>query len=353
MTPLPVVIVTGTVKLITMSMWKVWLGVTLVGLGPSLGDRPYFNDQKVPEKLADLLAIQQNLQENLVDARAATVCLEMAEGGSGSGVIVSEDGLVLTAAHVTGGVDRDITVIMEDGTKYQGVSLGLESSTDAAMLQIVGEEPFPFVEVDKSDSFRLGDWVFSLGHSGGFDKDRGVNVRVGRLTRQADSTIQSGCMLIGGDSGGPLFDINGRLIGIHSRVGASKEESMHVPLREFQRNWDEMLDSKFLSEGGFARKGEPGTGFLGLVIEKSDEGPLRVAQIYPESPAEEGELKVGDVITSFTARSLEVELKGDDLHEPSKIYDVLDQLGPGEAIRLSWSREGKEFHQKIILGERP
>ena len=333
-------------------MRKLWFAVFLAGLS-ALSARPYFNDQKAPEKLADLLNIQKHLQENLEQTRAATVCLEMAAGGSGSGVIISKEGLILTAAHVTGGVDRDITVIMEDGTKYKGVSLGLESSTDAAMLQIVDKGTFPYVEIDKDDSFRLGDWVFALGHSGGFDKERGVNVRVGRLTRQADSTIQSGCMLIGGDSGGPLFDIKGRLIGIHSRVGQSKEESMHVPLREFQRNWDEMLGSKFLAEGGFASRGVPGTGFLGVVLEKSEDEGLRVAEVYPESAAEKAKLKVDDVIKSVSSRLLDIDLEADELDEASKLYEVLGQLASGDSVNLSWSRDGETHEKKIILGERP
>lgn len=332
---------------------SLWLALALMSVCSPLKARLYFNDQEAPEKLADLLNIQKHLQENLEKSRAATVCLEMEGGGSGSGVIVSEDGLILTAAHVTGGVDRNITVLMEDGTKYQGVSLGLESSTDAAMLQILDGGPFPFVEIDEDDSFRLGDWVFSLGHSGGFDLKRGVNVRIGRLTGQADSTIQSGCMLIGGDSGGPLFDMNGRLIGIHSRVGASKEESMHVPIREYQSHWEEMEESQFLSEGSFAQRSVPGTGFLGVILEVSGEGEVRISELYPDGPAEKAGLKVGDALTSLAVRTLAVNLKTEDLISIEKVDEVLGRMGAGDAIRLSWRRSEEEHQQKITLGERP
>ena len=140
-------------------------------------DRPAFNDKIAPQTLDDFREIQQALQSNLARTRAATVCLQM-DGGSGSAVIISEDGLVLTAAHVTGKVDEEIKVIMEDGRELKGVSLGLNSETDSAMLQIIDEGPFPFIEVDKDDSTKLGDCVFSLGHSGGFDKERGVNGKI-------------------------------------------------------------------------------------------------------------------------------------------------------------------------------
>jgi serine protease Do len=313
----------------------------MLGMPAIFADSLAFNEKEVPESLNDLREIQKALQENLERARGATVCLQMGES-SGSGVIVSAEGLVLTAAHVTGGVGEDVTVVMEDGTKYKGVSLGLQSETDAAMLQITDKGPFPFVEYDKEDSTRLGDWVFSLGHSGGFDKARGINVRVGRLVREAETTIQSDCMLIGGDSGGPLFNMRGELIGIHSRVGASKE-SMHVPLREFQKNWDDMSANQFIGEGPFAKKSEPGSGFLGLVTEPASEGGLRVVELWEGGVAEKAGLKVGD-------RILEVE--GEEATSEI-LTDQLAELGVGDRLKLKWISGEETIEKDLKLGERP
>ena len=128
---------------------------------------------------------------------------------------------------------------------------------------------------------------------------------------------------------------------------------MHVPLREFQRNWDEMLGSKFLAEGGFASRGVPGTGFLGVVLEKSEDEGLRVAEVYPESAAEKAKLKVDDVIKSVSSRLLDIDLEADELDEASKLYEVLGQLASGDSVNLSWSRDGETHEKKIILGERP
>jgi len=312
------------------------LPVTLVA------DSLAFNEKEVPETLDDFREIQKALQANLERARAATICLQMGEG-SGSGVIVSAEGLVLTAAHVTAGVGEEMTVVMEDGTEYQGVSLGLQSETDAAMLQITDQGPFPFVEYDKEDSTKLGDWVFSLGHSGGFDKARGVNVRVGRLVREADSTIQSDCMLIGGDSGGPLFNMRGELIGIHSRVGSSKEESMHVPLREFQKNWGEMFSGQFIGEGPFAQKSQPGTGFLGLLTEPASEGGLRVVELWEDGVAEKAGLKVGDRILEIAEEEATAEV----------LKAQLAELGAGDQLKLKWISGEETKEETIKLGERP
>ena len=308
----------------------------------AMADRPAFNDKIAPQTLDDLREIQSALQKNLERTRAATVCLQMG-GGSGSAVIISEDGLVLTAAHVTSKVGAEITVVMEDGRKLKGRALGLNSETDSAMLQIEGEGPFPFVDVNLKDTTKLGDWVYSLGHSGGFDKERGINVRVGRLVRQADSTIQSDCMLIGGDSGGPLFNMNGQLIGIHSRVGASREESMHVPIREFQRCWDDLKKGEFIGNGSFAKKVVPGSGFLGLIAEKSEEGGLKVTEIWEEGPAEKAGLKVGD-------RILEVEGK-EATDEVLKAR--LGEIAEGDKIKLKWISGEKTIEKEIELGARP
>ena len=149
------------------------LFAVLLALSPSWGSaevaRHYFNDLPAPETVEDLVNIENALKSNLPQTRAATVCLELGEEkGSGSGVIVSPDGLVLTAAHVSGGVNRTIEAVMEDGTRYPVRTLGLISNTDAAMAQIEGEGPFPYVEIDRENSTLLGDWVMSLGHSGGF-----------------------------------------------------------------------------------------------------------------------------------------------------------------------------------------
>lgn len=325
-----------------MKFWNVALFLALGGLNGAQADDLPFNEKEVPESLDDFRDIQKALKDHLGKARAATVCLKL-ENGSGSGVIINEEGLILTAAHVTAGVGKEMTVIMEDGTEYKGVSLGLQSETDAAMFKITDKGPFPFVDYDKGDTTKLGDWVFSLGHSGGFDKARGVNVRVGRLVREAESTIQSDCMLIGGDSGGPLFNMKGQVVGIHSRVGGSKEESMHVPLREFQKNWEGMLEKEFIGSGPFAKKVIPGTGFLGVVVEPSEEGGLKVTELWEESAAEKAGIKVGDRI---------LEVAGEEATQ--EVFDAkLGALGAGDTLELKWISGEETKEEKIKLGERP
>ena len=300
------------------------------------------NDKKAPVDRKDLDAIQAMLTKALPKAREATVCIQLGEG-SGSGVIVSEDGLVLTAAHVAGGTGKPLDVVLDDGRKLKAETLGLDASVDCAMVRILDKGSYPHVEVDREHSAKLGDWVFSLGHSGGYDKERGSVARIGRIVRVADSTIQSDCTLIGGDSGGPLFDLRGRLIGIHSRVGANLQQNMHVPMKEFIRCWDAMLKGEWVAEGEFAKKPEKGKGFLGFASETAPDGGLRVVKVGRESPAEKGGIKAGDMIS---------KLNGKPLKTREELQEMMKELCAGDKVTFDLLRDGKPETITFRLGER-
>lgn len=320
--------------------------IILLGLmSAGNAERLYVNDKKVPENKQDLIAIQSSLQKHLGAARKATVALKVGKG-SGTGVIVSADGLVLTAAHVVGGVGKDLTVLMEDGSEYEAQSLGLNARNDAAMVKIDSDEVFPFVDYVTTSSgnseTRVGDWVFALGHSGGFDMERGSVVRLGRVLRVANSTIQSDCKLIGGDSGGPLFDLNGVLVGIHSRVGRRLVQNMHVPLREFQEDWSELEAGKFLEDGPFAKKPKRGSGFMGIAVEFEEEA-LRVTQVEPGYPAAEVGVKVGDVVRK--ANDIAINSRED-------LAKFMESCAAGDTVTLLCSRDGKDLEIRLTLAER-
>ncbi len=304
--------------------------------------RLYVNDKKAPDSRKDLEAIQKSLITVLPKARAATVCIEISEG-SGSGVIVTADGLILTAAHVATGVRKKVTVILEDGTKLKAETLGVVADTDAAMIQITEKGNYPFVEIDRAESTRLGDWVFALGHSGGFDKERGSVVRLGRLVRMANSTFQSDCTLIGGDSGGPLFDLRGKLIGIHSRVGQQLQSNMHVPMSEFLKSWDGLMKAEFIGEGPFAKKPEKGSGFLGLATEARKEGGLRVMKVGSKSPSEQAGIKEGDIL---------LKLNDAVLVKREQFQDLLKEMAAGDEVKIDLLRGGKPQTFTLNLGER-
>lgn len=180
----------------------------------------------------------------------AVVCLEgILEDGaaSGSGTIVSKDGLILTAAHVVGDA-KEMFVNLVDGRSAPVTVLGCDFERDVAMVKIAVEEgekaeEWPFVELGDSKDWAVAQTYIALGHAGGYDLHRPPPIRIGwSYNRSQDQDfIVTDCAVIGGDSGGPLLDLDGKLVGIHSFIGASLGENNHAPVHAVQENWDRLL----------------------------------------------------------------------------------------------------------------
>jgi serine protease Do len=218
----------------------------------------------------------------------------------------------------------------------------LMAETDAALVQITDAGEYPFVELNRTGNIKLGDWVFSLGHSGGFNKERGAVARLARLVRVANTTYQTDGTLIGGDSGGPLFDIEGKLIGIHSRVGPQLPVNMHVPVQVFIDNWEPMMKSEFMGEGPFAQKPIKGNGMLGVAT-KPVEGGLEITKVGKKTAAEKAELKVGDVIR---------KMDGKEVKTREELQTIIKDKSAGEELELEILRDGKEQKITAELAER-
>jgi lysine N6-hydroxylase len=166
-----------------------------------------------------------------------------------------------------------------------------------------------------------------------------------------DDTFQSDCSLIGGDSGGPLFDLDGKLVGIHSRVGQRTQENMHVPMREFVKNWDGMLKSEFIGEGPFAKRPEKGKGFLGIGTEPHVPEPLKPLVETPGVPvihatdylAHRQTLLAADHITVVGSGQSGAEVFLDLLRNRPTGHEGLHWLGRTEAFApMEYSKLGLE-----------
>jgi len=187
-----------------------------------------------PQSVEDLQRIEHRLQQVLPRVLPSLVCIEV-NNGSGSGVLVSEKGLIFSAAHVVGKKDTALKIILSNGIGVDGKTTAQNSTSDAGAAEITTRMNKPLPPVAKAEKLpRVGDWVFALGHGGGLDRKRGPMVRLGRVVSLKNGVIQTDCKLIRGDSGGPLFNLNGELIGIHSRVGSGLEDNLHVPMKDFK-----------------------------------------------------------------------------------------------------------------------
>jgi hypothetical protein len=111
--------------------------------------------------------------------------------------------------------------------------MGRDQKLDTGIARIETSATYPHVSLATTAPL-IGEWVVALGYPGGFDQDRGIVFRLGRVVSIHDGTIQTDCKVIGGDSGGPLFNLRGELIGIHSRIGTGLEDNIHTAMSLFE-----------------------------------------------------------------------------------------------------------------------
>lgn len=206
-------------------------------------------------KLDDLKAAQAKCQANIERLTKATVGILNTEvAGSmglayGSGVVVSEDGLVLTAGHVVGKPNSELLLVFSDGRRVKAVALGADRSRDAGMCKITEQGKWPHVELGKSADLKPDQWCLAMGHPGGVEEGRNPPVRLGRILmagkgKNIDDCICTDCTIISGDSGGPLFDLDGKLVGIHSSIGLMVTQNRHVPIDVYHEMWNDLVAGK-------------------------------------------------------------------------------------------------------------
>ncbi len=290
-------------------------------------------EKEAPENVADLLAIQKQVQSVLKKCMAATVTLQMG-GSSGSGVIVNQDGLVLTAGHVSGTPGRAVTIVLADGRKLKGKALGAHRGSDSGMVRITDPpDDLPIVDFDKSKDKlpKMGQWCIAVGNPGGLDKERGAVVRVGRVIKATRTTVRTDCMLLGGDSGGPLFDFNGVVIGIHSRISSATDQNMHVAMTAFQDEWKGLINpaSKIPA-------------FLGVYTEDNEKGAL-VLEVRDSSPAKKAGVQKGDILQKVNDKKIK---------DAVDLTEIIRSFRPGTKVKITLLRDGKKKVLEVNLVSR-
>jgi serine protease Do len=244
-----------------------------------------------PATLEEARDLDRRVRDVVDEVMPATVGVRVGRAW-GSGVIVSPDGYVMTAGHVIGRAGRQAVIYLPDGTQIRGRTLGLNMESDSGLIKLDADEPLPYAEVGDSDALTEGEWTVALGHPGGWDEQRTPPARLGRLIRGWSSTGQNRSnflttdnTLVGGDSGGPLFNLAGEVVGIHSRIGSSLESNLHTPAAAFKRDWERLANN------------EVWPGQIGVYTADDDNG-VRVARLVEGKPAEAAGIVPGDVITA-------------------------------------------------------
>lgn len=306
---------------------------------PAAADRPAVQDKPAPETLEDLREIEAHAQAVVAAAAPATVALDMGRrSGTGSGVIVSEDGYILTAAHVIGDADRQFFVHFPDGTTATAKTLGSDRQNDMGMAKLNGDGPWPFVPMAEADALQHRDWVVALGHPGGYKDERPVVARLGRVIRiRRGFGIQTDCSLIGGDSGGPLLNLQGQVVGIHSKIGQSSRSNMHVAVDDYRRGWDRMV----AGEQWFRRRVSP---LLGVFIDTDDRSRgVLVQRVVRGTPADDAGIRKQDII---------LRLDDQVCRDQRSVHEYLALLAPGDPVTVTLLRDGEEVVTEVTLAAR-
>jgi len=288
-----------------------------------------------PKSIAELKAMERHQQELAKKVIACTVGVVVGPA-HGSGVIVSEDGYVLTAAHVAGEPSRPATIILPDGRKAQAKTLGLYRTMDAGLMKIADKGPWPHAEMGDSGGIEEGAWCAVTGHPGGFEESRNPVFRIGRVLLTDKFAITTDCTLVGGDSGGPLFDMSGKVIGINSRIGRFLTANMHVPVATYRETWNRLVS-------GEAWGHLPGTGPYIGIEEDMNSSAAKVARVFPDTPAQKAGIKPGDLI---------IEFAGKPVTDFASLQLLVKDSQPGERAKLKLRRGQETVELELVVGKR-
>lgn len=295
------------------------------------------------ESLDDLRQLEKQVKAVAKSRMDVTVAIQGERGGSGSGVIVSEDGIILTAAHVIRGSDM-VTIVFPGGKSKKAKVLGANYSKDSALCKMVDEGPWKFAGIASSKDLKVGEHVVAMGHAGGFNTVRTPPVRFGRiLSKNPNHFITSDATLIGGDSGGPLFNLKGEVVGIHSNIGRTWNENNHAGVSGFQKDWERLLKGEKWGALSINPMVNPDSPAIGVRNGREVEDGVEISKVLEGGPCDKAGLKGGDVIQ---------ELAGKSVLTFEKLSGSIMKHDAGDKITLKVRRGEKIWDVDVVLGRR-
>ena len=267
----------------------------------------------------------------------------------GSGFVISADGFIVTNNHVIEGAD-EIEVEFFSGERLAAKVIGTDKNTDIAVLKVDSDAPLPFVSFGDSDTARVGDWVVAMGNplGQGFSVSAGiVSARNRALSGIYDDYIQTDAAINRGNSGGPLFNLDGKVVGVNTAILSPNGGSIGIGFSMASNVVSRVVDQ--LTEYGEIRRG-----WLGVRIQDVDEdiaesidGLDRAAGAVvtgvPEGPAKDAGILQGDVIVIFDGREVE------------DVRDLVQTVGNtevGKAVDVVVVRDGEQVTLSVTLGLR-
>ena len=266
----------------------------------------------------------------------------------GSGFVISEDGYVVTNNHVIEGAD-EIQIEFFDGQEIKAEVVGTDPNTDIALLKVKAEKPLSFVSFGDSDLARVGDWVMAMGNplGQGFSASVGiVSARNRALSGTYDDYIQTDAAINRGNSGGPLFNMDGEVIGVNTAILSPNGGSIGIGFSMASNVVSKVVDQ--LREYGETRRGWLGVRIQDVTDDVAEAIGLAKAEgalitDVPDGPAKEAGLLSGDVIISFD---------GKDVKDTRALVKQVGNTAVGKAVRVVVFREGATKTLLVTLGRR-
>ncbi len=282
---------------------------------------------------------------------------EYMQRGIGSGFIIDKDGYILTNQHVVGSADK-IEVILPDGRKFSARIMGQDMRADLAVLKIDATD-LKALELDDSDSVRIGQFAIAIGNPFGIAAKPTVTVgvisalnrslpRSSKGDRDYSDLIQTDAAINPGNSGGPLVDIDGKVIGINvaiiSTTGGYQGIGFAIPINVAKRVLNDLISGKKVLYG-----------WLGVNVQDIDEDLAKsfgiadtkgvvVAKVMPDSPAEQGKMKTGDIIKSFDGKPVE---------NVRELLKLVGRAPIGSKVKVGVIRDKKNLALDIVIAQRP
>ena len=266
----------------------------------------------------------------------------------GSGFVISADGFIVTNNHVIEGAD-EIEIEFFDKTRLKATLVGRDPKTDIALLKVESDSELPFVSFGDSDTMRVGDWVMAMGNplGQGFSVSAGIVSARGReLSGSYDDFLQTDAAINKGNSGGPLFNMDGEVVGVNTAILSPTGGSIGIGFSMASNVVTKVVAQ--LKEFGETRRGWLGVRIQDVTPDVAEAMNLSVAQgalitDVPDGPAKDAGLLAGDVITTFNGKTI------------ADVRDLTRTVADspiGEAVPVVVLREGSEMTIDVTLGRR-
>jgi serine protease Do len=232
------------------------------------------------------------------------------ERSQGSGFIIEPDGVILTNAHLIEGAKK-IIVKLVDKSEFEANVIGKDLPTDIALLKITGKQPLPTLSLGDSDNLQVGEWIMAVGNPFGLDRSvsSGIVSAKGRHLGDAyDRLIQTDASLNPGSSGGPLVDLNGRVVGVSKAIvsqgGGNIGISFATPINLVKEILPQLRTSGKVTRGWAGVAVQEITPSLADTLGMEKPSGALVAGVIQGGPAQRGGMKVGDVIIEFDGKKV-------------------------------------------------